>query len=213
MSIGSLRLRLLAGAAAFVLAALVLAAFGLTLLFERHVTRWIDAQMTTHLDQLIAGIEKGADGKLAVVKPPSDARFEQRFVGATTVEDRPRGLLAARYLVLDTTSATGYRVEPAEVIDGIVGSLKELPAHMLEVRFDDLAYPSYYDFDVPHLRTASVVLGRAELDEPPADARLRWQSTLTSAWDATDGMKLVACGVWAESNLVDLPPVVGSIKP
>lgn len=138
------------------------------------------------------------------------ARFEQRFVGATTVEDRPRGLLAARYLVLDTTSATGYRVEPAEVIDGIVGSLKELPAHVLEVRFDDLAYPSYYDFDVPHLRTASVVLGRAELDAPPADARLRWQSTLTSAWDATDGMKLVACGVWAESNLVDLPPVVGS---
>jgi signal transduction histidine kinase len=54
MSIGSLRLRLLAGAAAFVLAALVLAAFGLTLLFERHVTRWIDAQMSTHPDQLTA---------------------------------------------------------------------------------------------------------------------------------------------------------------
>jgi signal transduction histidine kinase len=81
MSIGSLRLRLLAGAAAFIVAALVLAALGLTFLFERHVERWIDGQMTSHLDQLIAGIERGPDGKLAVVKPPGDTRFQQPLSG------------------------------------------------------------------------------------------------------------------------------------
>jgi signal transduction histidine kinase len=81
MSLGSLRLRLLAAAAAFIVAALVLAALGLTLLFERHVERWIDGQMTSHLDQLIAGIERGPDGQLAVVKPPGDARFQQPLSG------------------------------------------------------------------------------------------------------------------------------------
>ena len=57
MSFGSLRLRLLAGAAAFVLAALALSAVGLTALFQRHVERWVDAELSNHLAQLIAGID------------------------------------------------------------------------------------------------------------------------------------------------------------
>jgi signal transduction histidine kinase len=81
MSFGSLRLRLLAGAAAFILAALALAAVGLTLLFERHVERWIGAEMTTHLDQLIAGIGKGAGGELEVTRAPSDPRFQRALSG------------------------------------------------------------------------------------------------------------------------------------
>jgi signal transduction histidine kinase len=81
MSLGSLRLRLLAGAAAFVLAALALAAVGLTFLFERHVERWIDAELAGRLDQLIAGIDMGPDGHLAVVRPSTDPRFQRALSG------------------------------------------------------------------------------------------------------------------------------------
>jgi signal transduction histidine kinase len=81
MSLTSLRLRLLAGAAAFVLAALALSALGLTLLFQRHVESWIDTELATHLDQLIAGIDKGSDGALTVARPPTDARFQRALSG------------------------------------------------------------------------------------------------------------------------------------
>jgi signal transduction histidine kinase len=81
MSFGSLRLRLLAGAAAFVLAALALSAIGLTILFQRHVERWVDVELATDLDQLIAGVDLGADGKLAVVRQPADPRFQRALSG------------------------------------------------------------------------------------------------------------------------------------
>jgi signal transduction histidine kinase len=81
MSGGSLRLRLLLAAGSFILAALVLSGLGLMVLFERHVERWIDSKLGTHLDQLIAGLDNGADGTLAVVRPPTDPRFEQPFSG------------------------------------------------------------------------------------------------------------------------------------
>jgi len=81
MSLGSLRLRLLTGAAAFILAALALAAVGLTVLFQRHVESWVDAELTSFLDQLIAGIDRGPDGKLAVVRVPADPRFERPLSG------------------------------------------------------------------------------------------------------------------------------------
>jgi signal transduction histidine kinase len=48
--------------------------------------------MTSHLDQLIAGIERGPDGQLAVVKPPGDARFQQPLSGFYWQADiEPRG--------------------------------------------------------------------------------------------------------------------------
>ncbi len=81
MSFGSLRLRLLAGAAAFVLAALALSAVGLTILFQRHVERWVDVELATDLDQLIAGIDMGAGGKLAVLRQPADPRFQRALSG------------------------------------------------------------------------------------------------------------------------------------
>ncbi len=81
MSFGSLRLRLLAGAAAFVLAALALSAVGLTLLFQRHVERWVDAELASDLDQLIAGIDAGPGGQLAVTRAPADPRFQRALSG------------------------------------------------------------------------------------------------------------------------------------
>jgi hypothetical protein len=76
-----LRLRLLLGAAAFILAAILLAAIGLTILFERHVERWIDEQLNAHLNQLIAGVDFGPTNELAVTRPPVDPRFDRQLSG------------------------------------------------------------------------------------------------------------------------------------
>lgn len=78
---GSLRLRLLAGAGAFILAAVALSALGLAVLFKAHVERWVDTQLSAGLDRLIAGLDLDADGKLAVVRPPDDPRFGRPFSG------------------------------------------------------------------------------------------------------------------------------------
>jgi len=77
----SLRLRLLLSAGVFSLTAMLLAAVGLSWLFERHVSQWADAELTAHMERLIAGIDRGADGKLAVVRTPGDPRFETPLSG------------------------------------------------------------------------------------------------------------------------------------
>jgi signal transduction histidine kinase len=77
----SLRLRLLAAGAISVLAAVALSALGLTFLFERHVERRVEAELETHLNQVLAGLERDADGVLSVEVEPADPRFEEPLSG------------------------------------------------------------------------------------------------------------------------------------
>lgn len=81
MNVGSLKLRLLLGASAFLLCAMLIAAIALAFLFERHVKTWIDNELSSHIDQLIAGIDRDADGKLIVKTAPSDSRFSRPLSG------------------------------------------------------------------------------------------------------------------------------------
>lgn len=81
MKRGSLRLRLLLAAALSVLAALALSAFGLTLLFERHVERRVDAELGVFLDQVVAGLDRAADGGLVLTQAPADPRFDEPLSG------------------------------------------------------------------------------------------------------------------------------------
>jgi signal transduction histidine kinase len=78
---GSLKLRLLVGASAFLLCAMVIAAIALSFLFERHVKNWIDIELAAHIDQVIAGIDRDPTGKLLVKTEPTDPRFGQPFSG------------------------------------------------------------------------------------------------------------------------------------
>jgi signal transduction histidine kinase len=92
MSFGSLRVRLLAGAAVFILAAVALSAIGLMILFQRHVERWVDVELSTDLDQLIAGVDHGGGGQLAVTRSPADPRFQRALSGLYwQVEVEPDG--------------------------------------------------------------------------------------------------------------------------
>ena len=81
MSFGSLRVRLLLAAAISILFALALAAAGLAWLFERHVERWLDAELEVQLNQLVGGIQREPSQEIRVVKPPSNPRFEQPLSG------------------------------------------------------------------------------------------------------------------------------------
>jgi signal transduction histidine kinase len=71
---------MIAGAGS-VLVALCLSAFGLLFLFERHVERRVEVELAIYLDQLIAGIERDAEGELVLARPPADPRFDQPLSG------------------------------------------------------------------------------------------------------------------------------------
>ena len=75
MKRGSLRLRLLAAGAVSVLAALALSAFGLAVLFERHVERRVEAELQVHLDQIVAGLDRNPQGAFMLSRPVADPRF------------------------------------------------------------------------------------------------------------------------------------------
>ncbi|MGO4726529.1 MULTISPECIES: ATP-binding protein [unclassified Inquilinus] len=81
MTRSSLRLRLLVAAALSISAALVVAGFGLVLLFERHVERRIDAELDNDLRQLAGAIGFDAAGSLVLAQRPADPRFDQPLSG------------------------------------------------------------------------------------------------------------------------------------
>ncbi len=81
MTGGSLRLRLLVAGAISVLTAVALSALGLVLLFERHVERRIEAELGVYLEQIIANLDREADGTLSVANPLADPRFAQPLSG------------------------------------------------------------------------------------------------------------------------------------
>jgi signal transduction histidine kinase len=81
MNRNSLRTRLMIAGVGSVIVALCLSAFGLLVLFERHVERRVEAELQIHLDQLIAGLERDAEGELVLARPPADPRFNQPLSG------------------------------------------------------------------------------------------------------------------------------------
>lgn len=81
MTFRSLRLRLLIAGAISTAIALGLAGYGLTVLFERHVERRIDAELEVHLNQLTAHLERGSSGALVLATQPADPRFEVPLSG------------------------------------------------------------------------------------------------------------------------------------
>jgi len=100
MTFGSLRLRLLLAGAVSTAVALALAAYGLAILFERHVARRIDAELTVYLNQITAGLEPAAGGTIALSAPPGDPRFEVPLSGLywQIVDERTATVLRSRSL-------------------------------------------------------------------------------------------------------------------
>jgi signal transduction histidine kinase len=105
MSWGSLRLRLVAGGIVAILVALTIAGAGLTLLFERHVTRTMADDLDIHLRQLLAGIDIDSEGNLLMSRPPADPRFAEPLSGLYWQVADDRGQLLRSRSLWDTTLA------------------------------------------------------------------------------------------------------------
>lgn len=103
MKWGSLRLRLIAGGIVAILVALTIAGVGLTVLFERHVTRTIADDLTIHLKQLLAGIDVDAQGHLVMNQPPTDPRFDEPLSGLYWQVSDDRGQLLRSRSLWDAT--------------------------------------------------------------------------------------------------------------
>ncbi|TCP44176.1 sensor histidine kinase [Rhodovulum marinum] len=94
----SLRLRLaLAGAVAVTLA-IMLSSLGLAALFGAHVERRAVAELSVQLDQVLAGLERDADGALTLAAAPADPRFDRPYGGLYWQIRAGGGVLRARSL-------------------------------------------------------------------------------------------------------------------
>jgi len=99
----SLRLRLMAGGVIAILIALTVAGAGLTVLFERHVSRTIADSLDVHLKQLLAGIDVDPQGRLIVARPPADPRFADALSGLYWQISDDRGQLLRSRSLWDVT--------------------------------------------------------------------------------------------------------------
>jgi signal transduction histidine kinase len=94
----SLRVRLLFGAAAAIFIALAAAWFAMTLLFERHIERRVEAELTRDALQLVADLSLDEEGKPVVARTPSDARFTRPASGLYWQLSTPAGTWKSRSL-------------------------------------------------------------------------------------------------------------------
>ena len=112
----SLRLRLVAGGACAIIVALVIAGVGLTLLFERHVTRALAENLDVQLKQIIATIDLDAQNKIVLSRTPTDPRFSDPLSGLYwQVSDDRDQMLRSRSLWDTTLSLPKDDPGPAEV--------------------------------------------------------------------------------------------------
>ena len=84
----SLHWRLLAGTMIWVIATLAIAGWLLQALFEQHLFRQFDGELSTHLEQLAANLEVAPEGTLLLVRPLSDPRLERPYSGIYWQVDR-----------------------------------------------------------------------------------------------------------------------------
>jgi signal transduction histidine kinase len=99
----SLRLRLAAGGIIALLVALIVAGLGLTLLFERHVSRTIADDLDVQLKQLIAAVDIDQEQNIVVTRPPADPRFADPLSGLYWQVADDRGQLLRSRSLWDTT--------------------------------------------------------------------------------------------------------------
>jgi signal transduction histidine kinase len=94
----SLRVRLLFMAAAAIFVAFAASWLVMTLLFERHIVRRVEADLTRDGMQLAASVSVGADGAPVLTGEPGDARFQEPASGLYWQVSTAGGALRSRSL-------------------------------------------------------------------------------------------------------------------
>lgn len=98
MIAGSLRWRLLLAAAAAILLALAVAWVFMTLLFEWHLLRRLESEMTRDGARLAAALSIGTDGAPRVAQAPADSRLDTPAGGYYWQASSPGGVVRSRSL-------------------------------------------------------------------------------------------------------------------
>lgn len=106
MKTRSLRVRLLAAAAAAIFAALALAWVALSYLFEGHIERSIQANLIQHGRDLVAGLARDPAGALIVDPAPFDPRFDRPSSGLYWQVQQGQTVLRSRSLWDETIRAS-----------------------------------------------------------------------------------------------------------
>ena len=88
----SLRVRLLAGAAVWVVVALVLAGVGLQALFETYVERQMVGRLVLALDHMAANLELGPDGGPVLRSVVPEPLFQRPLSGMYWQVESPQGI-------------------------------------------------------------------------------------------------------------------------
>ncbi len=153
MNWSSLNARLSVAAIVSIVFALSLSGFFLAVLFERHVLRRVDQELSVIIKQLATTLEIGEGGKPALATPLTDPRFERPLSGLYWQIETPEGV------VLRSRSLWAQSLA--------------LPA------FDKTkSTPARYEFVGPD---GSIVIGRARailLETPAGDRALRLAAAL-----------------------------------
>jgi signal transduction histidine kinase len=117
----SLRVRLLLGAAVAIFVALAAAWIVMTLLFERHIERRVEADLIREGMQLAADVAIAPDGAPLLSREPGDARFAEPASGMYWQATTTRGSLRSRSLwdqSLPPSDAARARDWTTRFIDG-----------------------------------------------------------------------------------------------
>lgn len=99
----SLKARLLVGSLAWIGMTLLVTGLVLTGLFRSHVERRFDAELATHLDQLLASLQTGPDGRFTLSRPMADPRFERPYSTLYWQVDGPGGTMLRSRSLWDQT--------------------------------------------------------------------------------------------------------------
>ncbi len=99
MSRWSLHVRLSVAALISIIGAFTVSGLFLTLLFERHVIRGVDRELSVYIKQLAAALEIGTDGKPLLINKLADPRFQKPLSGLYwQIEDDKQPVLQSRSL-------------------------------------------------------------------------------------------------------------------
>jgi signal transduction histidine kinase len=115
MTSGSLRLRLIAGGAAALAVALIVAGVGLSYLFERHVMRSLAAELEVDLRQAMATIEIDASGRPLLRREPRDPHFLEPLSGLYWQLSTASGITRSRSLWDVTMPLAADELAPGEL--------------------------------------------------------------------------------------------------
>lgn len=128
---GSLALRLILAAGAWIAIALLIVGLMLSAIFRDYVLRSFDDRLGAFIDSLIAVIEVGPDGQITLTRGIGEPRFDQAYSGWYWQVSGPEGVVLRSRSLWDQSLETGEVLTTKVTTRGIVGP-EDVPLRLAE---------------------------------------------------------------------------------